>query len=101
MSRWVWFLACAVLGVVMLVCGLLVPAHLRAVDASVVQAAGRNTPGLLDQGLALLTEKQFGAAQLLAQVARREDLPDREKLNQAITTAATEHPDWLVWGGGD
>src|SRR5579862_4236390 len=33
--RWLWFLICAVLGLVLLAGGLLVPMHLRAVDAGV------------------------------------------------------------------
>ena len=101
MSRWVGFLACALLGAAMLICGLLVPAHLRAVDASIIQAAGRNTPGVVGQAQALLSENQFGAAQLLAQVTSSEAFPDREKLNLAVASAVATHPDWLVWGGGD
>ena len=101
MSRWLWFLGCALLGVVMLVCGLLVPAHLRAVDASVLEFAGRNSPSLTVQGLALLDQKQFGAAQLLSQVAQSVQLPGCERLGQAVTASAAAHPDWQVWGGGD
>ena len=101
MSRWFWFLICALLGGVMLVCGLLVPAHLRAVDESVIQLAGRNSPGLVQRGLDLLNGNQFGAAQLLSRVAEADQLPERERLSQALAAAAAAHPDWPVWGGGD
>ena len=101
MSRWVWLLGCALLGVAMLVCGLLIPAHLRATDATVVEFSGRNTPSLIAQGLALLDQKQFGAAQLLSQVAQSGEVPGREELGQAVKAAAAGHPDWPVWGGGD
>ena len=43
MRRWLSVLLCAILGLLMLVCGLLVPVHLRAVDAYVIQDAGRRT----------------------------------------------------------
>jgi len=44
MNRWVSFCVCAILGLLMLACGLLIPAHLRAVDAAVIQKAGRKSP---------------------------------------------------------
>jgi hypothetical protein len=39
-------------GLVLLVCGLLVPAHFRALDAQVVAEAGRGTPSQVDHGIA-------------------------------------------------
>ena len=99
MKHWLWFLACVTLGLVMLVCGLLVPVHLRAVDVSVIQRAGRNTPVLIEQGLALVNENELGAAQLLLPVAQAEKLSGWEKLGLAIENSARQHPDWLVWGG--
>jgi len=99
MRRWLSVLICAMLGLVMLVCGLLVPVHLRAVDACVIQDAGRQTPGLVRQGLELAEENNLGAAQLLwqaaCQVAR---LPDREQLGLAVTNLAAQRPAWLVLG---
>ncbi len=94
-------MACALLGAVMLVCGLLVPAHLRAVDASVIAAAGRNTPALVSQAQLLLSQNLLGPAQLFAEVASPDAFPDREKLRLALDAAIAAHPDWLVWGGGD
>jgi len=99
MKCWLWFLACVTLGLVMLVCGLLVPAHLRAVNVSVIQKAGRNTPALIEQGLALVNENELGAAQLLLTAAQAEKLSGWEKLGLAINNSARQHPGWLVWGG--
>jgi hypothetical protein len=79
----------------MLVCGLLVPAHLRAVDVSVIQRAGRNTPALIEQGLALVNENKLVAAQLLLQAAQSEKLTGLDKLGLAITNSARRHPGWL------
>ena len=101
MRRLTGFLICAIPGLLMLVCGLLVPAHLRAVDASVLQKAGRNTAALIEQGLTLVRQNKLGAAQLLLQAAQAEGLPDRQRLGLAITNLAMQHPRWLVWGGGD
>ena len=98
-NRWIWALACAISGLLLLFCGLLVPAHLRAVDVSVIQRAGRNTPALIEQGLALVNENKLGAAQLLLQAAQTEKLPGWDKLGLAITNSARRHPGWLVWGG--
>jgi hypothetical protein len=92
MSRLSWFLVCIVLGLSMLVCGLLVPAHLRAVDSSIIEKAGRNTPGVIDQALALVKNKNLGAAQLILQAAQQEQISDRQKLLVAVGTLANENP---------
>src|SRR3974390_2016250 len=99
MNRSVWFLVCAILGLAMLVCGLSVPKHLRALDARVLQKAGRNTLGLTGDGLALIAEKKLGAAQLILQAARQKGLPDEEKLAFAVDDLARQHPGWVTWGG--
>ena len=101
MSRLIWFLVCAISGALMVVCGLVVPAHLRAVDACVLQQAGRNTTDLIGQGLALVKEDKLGAAQLLLRAAQEEKLPAWQPLALAVTNSAAQHPGWLVWGGGD
>jgi hypothetical protein len=100
MSRWVWFWICALLGLAMLICGLMVPAHLRAVDARILQKAARNGSSLVDQGLALVNERNLGAAQLLLQAAQKETVPGREKLASAVASLSAQHPGWQVWGGG-
>ncbi|HWX18695.1 MAG TPA: hypothetical protein VN578_02200 [Candidatus Binatia bacterium] len=101
MRRKVLFLICVVLGLVMLVCGLLVPAYLRAVDISLLQRAGRKTPSLVTRGRALVEENRLGAAELLLEAAREEALPDRENLRSAVTNLALAHPGWQAWGGGE
>src|SRR5437868_9515827 len=101
MKRWVRFLVCAILGLIMLVLGLAVPAHLRAVDARVVEKAGRKTTALIEEGLNLAGEKKLGAAQLLLKAADEENIPGREQLRQAVTNLSIEHPGFLIWGGSE
>ena len=100
-KRLLILMICAVLGLTLLLVGWLVPAHLRAVDASVVQQAGRGTPGLVEQGLGQVNRQNLGTAQLLLQVAQFERLRGTEKLAGAISNLARQYPDWTVWGGGD
>ena len=101
MRRWLLFFLCLVLGVLIVLLGWIVPAHLRAVDAHVVQKAGKNTPSLTDRGLALLSEKRLGAAQMLFKAAEAISMSERQWLGAAITNAAEQHPSWLIWGGGE
>jgi hypothetical protein len=99
MNRWVWFGICAVMGALLFLCGLLVPAHLRAVDVRVIEQAGKNSPALTEKGLALLNANNLGAAQLLSKAAKEASLPDNETLAVVAANMVKEHPDWQVWGG--
>jgi hypothetical protein len=98
MNRWLLFWVCAILGLTMLICGLLVPMHLRAVDASLVERAGRSTPGLIEEGLSLVKQRKLGAAQLLFQAAQGKGFPDTDKLGAATDNLAMQEPDLLAWG---
>jgi hypothetical protein len=98
MSRWILVILCAVLGLLMLVCGLLVPAHLRAVDASVLQQTGRGTPSLIEVGLARVKEENLGAAQLLLLAAQAAHLPQQDKLGLVVEELAAQKPGLRVWG---
>ena len=99
MSRWVTSLVCTLLGLVMLAFGLMIPAHLRALDDGVVQKAGGKTTTLVSRGMELAADNQLGAAQLMSQVARQERLPGREKLEFAVDELSRQHPGWVGWGG--
>jgi hypothetical protein len=101
MRRLTGFLMCAVPALLLLACGLVMPAHMRTVDASVLEQAGRNTTTLIQQGLALLRQDNLGAAQLVLQAAQAEGCLDRVGLSLIITNLAMQHPHWPVWGGGD
>jgi hypothetical protein len=95
------FLLCAIPGLLLLAWGLLMPAHLRAVDTVVLREAGRHTPSLVQQGLSLVAENNPGAAHLLLQAAQQEKVPGQPELASAIATSTRQHPAWQIWGGGD
>jgi hypothetical protein len=99
--RWLWFVVCAVLGLSLLVCGWLVPMHLRAVDAAVLKRAAAGTPSMVDSGLTAVKALNLGAARMLLDAAQSEGLPNRERLSAAAAALASLHPDWVAWGGGD
>jgi hypothetical protein len=96
--RWPGFLICAILGLVMLVGGLLIPAYLRAVDASVIQRAGRSSPALLAEGRALAEAEKLGAANMLMLAARTAGFPGWDRLGETITNLARHNPAALAWG---
>jgi hypothetical protein len=96
--RWLWFLICAVLGLALLAAGLLVPMHLRAVDAGVLDQAGRSGPTLLEEGRALAGEQKLGTAQMLMQAAHLAEFPGWDRLGETITNLAQQNPAALAWG---
>jgi hypothetical protein len=98
MNRWVWFIACVILGLLMVACGLLIPAHLRAVDAAVLQKAGRKTPDFVEVGLNLVQEKKPGPAQLMLKAAQQERVLGRERLADAVDELGKHSPDFQVLG---
>jgi hypothetical protein len=101
MNRWPSFLVCAALGLLLLLGGLLVPAHLRAVDAGVLSRAGRTTPGLVPLGLELARQGDLGAAQLVSDAAQAESLPGHDQLAFEVANLAHQFPEWRSWGGGN
>lgn len=97
--KWVRFLVCCFAGLALLACGLLVPAHLRAVDAGVVQNAGKNSVTLHGQIQALIEKRDLGTAQILAQAAQVAELPESDQLGVTITNLARQNPNAFFWGG--
>ncbi len=91
----------AVAGVVLLLCGLLMPAHLRAVDVSVIQKAGERTQTLVAEGLELAGEGNLGAARLLWRAAQMERLPGREALGTSLASLEAQPAAWKILGSPD
>jgi len=99
MNRWTPILAAAMTGLLLVACGLLVPIHIRAVDASVLHAAGQNTPTLARRAMDLVGERKLGAAQLLLQVVQAEGLAERGQVSEAAGKLASQQPRLQFWGG--
>jgi hypothetical protein len=95
--RWLSFLICIVLGLASLAGGLLVPAHLRALDAGVLERAKRG-PSVLQQGGMLAGEGKLGSAQLFATAARENGIAGWDRLQKAVTDLARQNPDTVFWG---
>jgi hypothetical protein len=98
MNRLVWLWLCALLGLGALAYGWLVPAHLRAVDAAVLERAGQHTPTLVEQGLALVRQQQLGPAQLLLNAAQAERVPGCVTFAADTEKLAVDAPAVRFWG---
>jgi hypothetical protein len=91
-NRWVWFVLCLACAGLMLLCGWLIPMHLRAVDPAVLQRAGIGTPSLISNGLSLAHEQQASSARLLLQAAEYENVSGAGELALALSTPAATNP---------
>src|SRR5580658_8624886 len=96
-SRWLWVPLCIAFAGLMLLCGWLVPMHLRAVDVSVLQRAGEGKPSLVERGLALERANNAEAARLILQAAQDEKLPWMGELASSLAAHAAN--DRLFPGG--
>jgi hypothetical protein len=101
MRSWTLFYTCAVPGLLLFICGWLLPVHLRAVDSIVVENAGRHTHSVVAGGLALVNTRHLGAAGMLARAAQAQELPAWTSLDMAVTNLADSHPDWRLLGGAE
>jgi hypothetical protein len=99
MNRVVWFLICTVVGLELLAWGLLVPAHIRAIDAKVLDRTGANSPSLCAEGLSLVNLEKTGPARMLLEVAEQTGAPDADKLERSLQSFEEAHPRLRVWGG--
>jgi hypothetical protein len=96
--KWMWFLVCFVAGLALLACGLLIPIHLRAVDAGLVQTAGKNGSTLPAQIRALTGKSNLGAAQILVQAAGAAKIPESDQLGATVTNLIRQNPEAFFWG---
>src|ERR1041384_703603 len=97
MKRWLWIMLPAAAGVVLIAWGLLTPAHLRAVDAAVLEYAGRDTSKLTEEGMKLLRAEKPGPARLVLTAAVQSGLVSQPQVDVALRNAST--PKSKPWGG--
>ena len=98
MTKSLRFLACALLGLAMLIAGWAMPIYLRGVDLAVLERAGRKLPGITSMGLSEVAAQRLSPAILLLQSAQLLALPDTNQLAAAIAALSREHPDLRAWG---
>ncbi len=76
----------------MLLCGWLIPVHLRAVDPAVLQRAGAETPSLIGLGETLARDKHADSARLLLQAAQSENIPGAGEIALALSRPGVANP---------
>ncbi|MDB6039044.1 MAG: hypothetical protein JWM99_2885 [Verrucomicrobiales bacterium] len=89
MNRVVRFILWSILGLTLLICGLFIPAHFRAVDSKVLELAGKGTLTLSQAGANLLNLEQIGPARMLWRAAEVLSIPNHEQLGGAIAQLST------------
>jgi len=83
---------CIAFAGLMLLCGWLVPMHLRAVDVSVLQRAGEGRPSLVDRGLELEHANNPDGARLILQAAQDAKIPWIGELASTLATHPANEP---------
>jgi hypothetical protein len=96
-NRWFALAWCIAFSGLMLLCGWLVPVHLRAVDVSVLQKAGEGRPSLVDRGLELEHANNADAARLILRTAQEKKIPWTGEL---ASTLAAHRPSETFFPGG-
>jgi len=96
-SRWLWAAVCIAFAGLMLLCGWLVPMHLRVVDASILRRAGENGPSLADRGMALERAHNADAARLILQAAQDQKIRWTGELASSLATLSENE---LLFPGG-
>lgn len=99
MKRALLITVCLAGSLLLLGAGWLIPAHLRAVDIGVIQAAGKGTPALVTTGQNFAESRNLGSAQMLLRAADAEHVPGRKKLADSVNPAMALHPSWMPLGG--
>src|SRR4051812_29643147 len=98
MNRWVRFTLIGLLGLLLLLCGWLIPAHLRAIEEPVLAQASRNSSSLTGRGVNLAHIGQYGSAEMLLRAAQREKFSDTNELVSALDTELKKNAALKLWG---
>lgn len=101
MARRLWLIFFLSAGLLCIAWGLLVPAHMRAVDAVIIQRAGKGTPSLVELGVQLAQLGKIGPAGMFQRAADLQNVSGRDRLDQAIESYAKSSPKLLPWAAPD
>ena len=94
-------LALLLVGGALLAAAALLPVNIGAIPQSLLGAAGRGTPSLIERGEELLEREKLGPATLLLSAARALSVPRAAELSEAVAAAAARNPAHVPWGGWD
>jgi hypothetical protein len=102
--RQFWLTFGLICGVLLLGGALLTPAHFRAVDAAVVERAGKGRPGastptLVEEGANFLSVEKLGPARMLLRVAQSEGVPRNDLLAAGVAQFQRDNPSLVALGG--
>jgi hypothetical protein len=98
MNRGISVAICAIVGLGLLLIGWRVPAHLRSVEISLIERAGRGTPGVVERGLSLANERELGAAEMMARAGKSGQFSGHGALEMEIQQQARLQPALLAYG---
>lgn len=101
MRRWLLAILCLGGSLAAVLLGLLVPAHLRAVDKGVLARAGANSHGVLDHAIELLNAGHHGAAQILVDAATSCGITNTGHLDAGLQALSLRDPRIVAWGMPD
>lgn len=101
MKRWILLFLCLAGCVIFVTLGLLMPAHLQAVDETVLARAGAKSTSLVEHGLSLANEGNHGAASIVLQAAVNAGTTNTEVLRQAVGNLGFRKPRLVAWGIAD
>lgn len=114
-TRWLAIILLIAFGLALALGGLLVPAHLKAIDSTVVAETGRGTTSLVDEGIALRVAGHIGQSRLFLLASRQCGVNGTEGLERTLAADAvwqstnrpvselelmiSDHPWALKWDG--
>jgi len=87
-------------GIVLITGAILTPAYVRALDQNVLRASG-GEPGLVSEGLSLLSLEKPGPASLIYQVSKRLEVDDLVSLESSLSRYQSNAPYAFVQGDTD
>jgi hypothetical protein len=82
----------------LLVVGLLIPAHIRALDEAVLKEAGRREPAIPEIARILIDKKMPGPAQMVLREGKKQNLPGLDSIQQAVATQTRRDPFLFLFG---
>ena len=88
-----------IVGTILTMLAISVPAYLRALDSEVVRLAAKGTPGARDIAENSLRLEKPGVAALLLEGAKQAGVASLETSWAEVIALQEENPKWTYWGG--